>query len=117
MLEAHLAAALIGKQRQQRTTVDSGNLFDQIVKLKTGEALLFCPTAAVDVATDDTGEINGNRSASEVDMTGDIPSIAQPPSPVSGRSEKRVKELGSRYIRMKIRNRITTDGGRSILAE
>ncbi|KAJ9217610.1 hypothetical protein DTO166G4_792 [Paecilomyces variotii] len=117
MLEAHLAAALIGKQRQQRTTVDSGNLFDQIVKLKTGEALLFCPTAAVDVATDDTGEINGNRSASEVDMTGDIPSIAQPPSPVSGRSEKRVKELGSRYIRMKIRNRITADGGRSILAE
>ncbi|KAL1859164.1 hypothetical protein Plec18170_002279 [Paecilomyces lecythidis] len=118
MLEGHLAAALIGKQQKQKTALNSSDLFEQIVKLKTGEALLFCPTAAVEVIADDVGEVNGN-SVTEVDMTGGIlPSIEkQSCSPTGYQNEKRVKELGSKYMRVKIRNRVTADGGRSILAD
>ncbi|GAD92385.1 hypothetical protein MGYG_05822 [Paecilomyces variotii No. 5] len=119
MLEGHLAAALIGKQRQQKSGFNSGDLFEQIVRLKTGKALLFCPTAAVGVNVDDTGAVNGHTYVSEVDMTGCIlPSIEkQSCSPAPHERGKKVKELGSRYIRLKIRNRITADGGRSILAD
>lgn len=118
MLEGHLAAALIGRQQKQKTALNSSDLFEQIVKLKTGEALLFCPTAAVEVIADDVGEVNGN-SVTEVEMTGDsLPSIEkQSCSPTGYQNEKRVKELGSRYMRLKIRNRVTADGGRSILAD
>lgn len=110
MLEGHIAAVLIGKQRHKTTVGKEDSLFDQIVRLKTGEALVFCPTAVVDVVPDD--------DTLEVDTPGsDITSIEPPFSSISRPTEMKVKELGSRYIRLRIRNRITVDGGRSILAE
>jgi hypothetical protein len=110
MLEDHIAAVLIGKQRH-RSTVNKDELFDQIVKLKTGEALVFCPTAVVDVVPND--------DILEVDIPGSGITSVEPTisSSVSNQTEMKVKELGSRYIRLRIRNRITMDGGRSILAE
>ncbi|ORY56376.1 uncharacterized protein BCR38DRAFT_490676 [Pseudomassariella vexata] len=79
ILKKHLAGA--NKQ-------DSGSkntLFDTIVTLGTGEALLFCPTAQVDIET--------SREGTE-----------------------QVESLGNGYIKLKVRKRLTADGGRSILA-
>jgi hypothetical protein len=99
VLEGHLAAALIGKRKESRKQEeDSGyqrvDLFDQIVNLGTGEALVFCPTALLDVVPSD-GVIISRKAA-----------------PV----EEVVQELGARHVKIKIRNRLTTDGGRSILS-
>jgi hypothetical protein len=102
ILEGHLAAALIGKRKESRKKQedDSGyqrvDLFEQIVHLGTGEALVFCPTALLDVVPSDVADANGIRDTETYDEV--------------------VQELGARYIKMKVRNRLTTDGGQSILS-
>ncbi|KAI1468749.1 uncharacterized protein F4812DRAFT_344786 [Daldinia caldariorum] len=78
-LKKHLAGA------QEKSSDDAKPLFDIIVALRTGEALLFCPTAQMD--------IEENTSA-----------------------RKRVKPLGNGYAKVKIRKRLTADGGKSIVA-
>lgn len=62
-------------------------LFSQIVRLRVGEALLFAPSAAVDVYEAGAGE--------------------------DGRVFRR---LGSGVRKIRVRNRVTADGGRSIMA-
>ncbi|KAI5863762.1 hypothetical protein GGS23DRAFT_604766 [Durotheca rogersii] len=80
MLKRHLAGA--DKLDRGGTNV----LFETIVGLQTGEALLFCPTAQIDT-----------RQAED-------------------NSEQTMKPLGDSYVRLKIRKRITSDGGKSIMA-
>jgi hypothetical protein len=63
------------------------DLFTHIVGLGTGEALLFCPSALVDAST--TG-------VSDPEASG--------------------VQLGSSTMKVRIRKRITADGGRSIMA-
>ncbi|KIW88694.1 uncharacterized protein Z519_10740 [Cladophialophora bantiana CBS 173.52] len=74
MLQGHLAGASRHKEWSNTT------LFEMIVGLETGEALIFCPAALFDV-------YNGN-----------------------------VRRLKDAFIRVRIRNRVTADGGKSILA-
>ena len=62
-------------------------LFKEIVNLETGEGLLFCPTALIDCDS-------GTDSTS-----------VQP------------HKLGTGYLRMRTRKRLTADGGISIMAE
>lgn len=71
--------------------------FDNIVKLKVGEALMFAPSAAVGIETEEAMK-NGNGAASNVSagMT--------------------VKRLGHEVMKIRVRNRITTDGGKTIMA-
>jgi len=57
------------------------NLFSQIVELKTGEALLFCPSALV------TTGITGHG------------------------------KLGNGAMKIRVRQRVTEDGGKSIMAD
>lgn len=110
-LEGHLAGAVIGKRRGGKNTAEGNEgdpvrLFDQIVRLTTGEALLFSPTAMLDVAdnADDSSNTDGsNAGRSDSDTSADsVPTF---------------QELGPRYVRVRVRERITVDGGRSILAE
>lgn len=74
VLQGHLAGA--------RLYNDHGDaeLFEMIVGLQTGEALIFCPSALFDIRS---GEVHRLKDA---------------------------------FIRAKIRSRVTTDGGKSILA-
>ena len=65
---------------------DVNDLFRQIVNLEAGEALLFSPSAMTGLATD-----------------------------VSHRGP-RMQKLGTGYLKVRVRKRLTTDGGRSILA-
>lgn len=78
VLEQHLAGA-------SKDGRDEGSLFNKIMSLRTGEALLFCPTAQLDVAED-------------------------------SEEEKEVKILGNSYAKIKIRKRLTADGGKSMMA-
>lgn len=75
VLERHLAGA----------TDKPGELFNTIVNLRVGEALLFCPTAQIGV-----GQNEGRYQV--------------------------LQALGSNYVKVKMRKRLTTDGGRSMLA-
>ncbi|KAI1373855.1 hypothetical protein F4677DRAFT_455642 [Hypoxylon crocopeplum] len=79
MLKRHLAGA------NKQDPGDTNTLFDTIVALQTGEALLFCPKAQLDV----------------VDTPG---------------KRLRVKPLGNGYVKIRIRQRLTADGGKSIMA-
>lgn len=60
-------------------------IFSEIVRLRAGEALLFSPSAMVDVEK----------------RQGD---------------NKRLKRLGAGYIKIRVRKRLTTDGGKSVMA-
>lgn len=84
----HLASAsagtessLSGENTQQD---DLALIFDKIVSLRVGEALLFSPSAVI----------------SSMDEEGRL----------------RLGRLGSRYLTMKVRARLTLDGGRSVLS-
>ncbi|KIY01429.1 uncharacterized protein Z520_02981 [Fonsecaea multimorphosa CBS 102226] len=74
ILRDHLAGA------SRHKDYNNAMLFEMIVGLQTGEALIFCPAALFDV-------YNGN-----------------------------VHTLKDAFIRVRIRNRLTADGGKSILA-
>lgn len=62
-------------------------LFREIVNLETGEGLLFCPTALIDVERDDDDN------------------AIQP------------RKLGTGYLRICTRERFTADGGLSVMAD
>ncbi|KAK0103054.1 hypothetical protein ONS95_000769 [Cadophora gregata] len=63
----------------------TSKIFDEIVKLRVGHALLFCPAAMIGLTRKNDGETETER-------------------------------LGSGYLKIRIRNRLTTDGGRSVMA-
>ncbi|KAL1954881.1 hypothetical protein VTO42DRAFT_470 [Malbranchea cinnamomea] len=103
MLRNHLAGAIVG----QFDTKDSdceANLFSRIVRLKTGECLVFCPSAILCVET--------SMETPSSTSTDDLHGVA-----LVKVSNMHPRELGPRYFRMKIRKRVTVDGGRSILAQ
>ncbi|MCJ1437268.1 hypothetical protein MMC27_006654 [Xylographa pallens] len=69
---------------------DIKTILRKIVQLEAGEALLFSPTAIVDLVKP--------RSLSESD-----------PEPI-------VEKLGMAYLKIRVRKRLTADGGKSIMA-
>jgi hypothetical protein len=102
-LEGHLAGACLGKE-DARKEGGPVRLFERIVRLNTGEALIFCPTAMLDVVDEDDSASNSCDAVySDSSSSGDPASTFQ--------------ELGPCYVRARIRNRITVDGGRSILTK
>ncbi|RAK89292.1 hypothetical protein BO79DRAFT_146640 [Aspergillus costaricaensis CBS 115574] len=100
ILQKHLAGAATnpfarkkGKTGGRGTDGEEGeldeanekSLFDHIVNLRVGEALLFSPSSIVDVSIDEDGGYE-------------------------------LRRLGSEYLAIRVRQRITKDGGRSVLA-
>ena len=81
-LRKHLAALDDAYEDQK---ADVKKVFQKIVQLSVGEALLFAPSAIVGVTKDEKGE------------------------------EHR-KKLGTGYLRVRIRERVTDDGGQSVMA-
>lgn len=86
MLKTHLAGISGIEDSSDR---DIKQIFKLIVNLEVGQALLFSPSAMLDVKVKSTAE----------------------GTPIS-----RVEKLGLRYVKVKVRKRLTEDGGRSILA-
>ena len=78
VLRGHLAGATMNSRNKADAWEE---LFGTIVGLQTGEALVFCPSAVMDVSDGD------------------------------------VDRLKEAYIKMRVRSRVTADGGRSIMAD
>ncbi|KAI4177061.1 MAG: hypothetical protein LQ343_000542 [Gyalolechia ehrenbergii] len=86
-LKAHLAGVSdLNGEDSQRNI---GKIFRMIVNLQAGQALLFSPSALLEAAESES-------------------TTSDPPL--------NVQKLGLRYVKMKVRKRLTEDGGRSILA-
>jgi hypothetical protein len=86
MLKNHLAGARFAGKNDHGSIVD---IFRTIVGLKTGEALLFSPTALLDIGAQN------------------------PRNPFAKRP---LEKMTDSYIRLFIRKRVTADGGKSIMA-
>jgi hypothetical protein len=56
VLKGHIAGISVGEVDGEN--IDDRTLFDMIVRLRLGESLLFCPTAATDVAGDEVVRMN-----------------------------------------------------------
>jgi hypothetical protein len=88
-LRSHLAALDNDEEDPGKSRIKLIKIFNQIVKLRTGEALLFAPSAILGV------EKKQNENGSE---------------------ETEMKRLGIGCLKIKIRARVTSDGGRSVFA-
>lgn len=85
-LKQHLAGARPNSGHLHGSGID---IFHTILGLETGEALLFSPTSILDVGAPDVTN-----------------PLAKP----------FLEKLEDSYIKLRIRNRVTTDGGKSIMA-
>lgn len=101
-LKNHLAGARL-------KSVNESDIFQTIISLETGEALLFSPTARLDVGVEAGSTKDGSTKdrSKEDESTKDETKSLQQPIP---------KQLKDSYIKIRIRKRITTDGGKSIMA-
>lgn len=54
--KSHVAGLSVGDVDGE--SIDARTLLDMIVRLKLGESLMFCPTAAVDVVGDEVVKMN-----------------------------------------------------------
>jgi hypothetical protein len=88
-LRRHLASLDNDEDAPEKSRARLMAIFNQIVKLRVGEALIFSPSAIIGV------EKRLNKSGSEaID----------------------IQRLGIGYLKIKIRARVTSDGGRSVFA-
>lgn len=85
-LKKHLAGARSTGSNDSSSVSD---IFRTIVGLQTGEALLFSPTAILDIGVQDLTKPFARRP---------------------------LEKLADSYIKLRIRKRVTTDGGKSIMA-
>ncbi|KAJ5164284.1 uncharacterized protein N7500_006114 [Penicillium coprophilum] len=121
-IKSHIAGAEIGELTLNTTA--SPTIFHKIVRLRTGEALVFCPSALLDIAKHDDQQ-SRDFSTDSSSIGPDIPDSpsseesTQIPTPYSDSQDEptfhRVIQLGTAYAHIRIRNRITVDGGRSVL--
>ena len=82
-LKSHLAAV---SSKGEASKQGAQDIFEQIVELNAGQALVFSPSAMIGVDDQD------------------------------GNGSQRMLKLGTQYMKIRVRERITADGGRSILA-
>lgn len=111
-LKRHLAAATAGVilgTGGYREPV--GALMDRIVALRQGEALLFSPSAIVDIGngimkhgTTQNGQNGCTNGAGSANGEHDVG------------TDQRVVHLGQGIIHIRVRKRITQDGGKSVMA-
>lgn len=78
---------------------DVARIFAEIVGLGVGESLLFSPIAM----------LNGIVAAEDVDVNDKRKEVMQ-------RMEVLPSKLGTEWVKMRIRRRLTKDGGRSLMA-
>lgn len=97
-LKSHLAGVITDGTHPQMDTEDEADgdsklydmdkaprIFNEIVRLHVGEALVFAPAAIIGLKQ-------------------------------GGSKEEETERLGSGYLKIRVRNRLTTDGGMSVMA-
>lgn len=86
-LRSHIAALDNDDGATANHKLQLASVFNQIVRLPVGQALLFAPSAITDLGL-----------------------------PEAGASRRALQNLGIEYLRIKIRARVTADGGASVMA-
>ncbi|KAL8863598.1 MAG: hypothetical protein Q9178_000279 [Gyalolechia marmorata] len=86
-LKGHLAG--VSYQGDGASERNTDQIFQTIVNLEAGQALFFSPSAMLEVSESAT---NASRHDAKID------------------------KLGLQYVKMRVRGRLTTDGGRSVMA-
>ncbi|KAJ5906081.1 uncharacterized protein N7473_002997 [Penicillium subrubescens] len=99
-IKAHIAGA---SDKAEAKDALERDLFRKIVHLKTGEALLFCPTALLDIMrrSDSTSSDSEQTTDDEDVTTGNHYAV----------------QLGAGHVHIRVRKRVTADGGRSIITQ
>jgi hypothetical protein len=111
-IERHLAGAATARGRRS----PESDLFRAIVRLATGEALVFCPTALIGHASGGGDSDDGEDDGSESVDSDAVDDSDTPESVTDSHTESEiVSELGSGHMWLRIRKRVTADGGRSQL--
>lgn len=83
---------------------DAAKLFDRIVTLRAGEALVFAPSALLatnDINKDTPEDANDGSEAFTVAKELSL-------------TTSRVKKMNTEFCKMKVRKRITADGGKTV---
>ncbi|KAE9378986.1 hypothetical protein N431DRAFT_149871 [Stipitochalara longipes BDJ] len=88
-LKNHLASLDHDEDSPEKSNIRLMKIFNDIVKLRVGEAFLFAPSAIVGV------EKRHN---------------------LNGLEETEMNRLGNGYLKIKVRARVTSDGGKSVFA-
>jgi hypothetical protein len=115
-LKKHLAAAIPGRKLVETgESYDDGaeELLDRIVSLRQGEALMFCPSAVVGVK-EAAGEDGIDEMADEFARWSPMRDGAR--SVVEDDVGKGLVHLGQGIMKIRVRERVTQDGGRSVMA-
>lgn len=119
-IKSHIAGAGI----DEKDSTTSSAIFHKIVRLPTGEALVFCPTALLDIAKHNDQEDEDPLSATssswsnapdEPSSMDSVPITTTDSDSQDEPTSNRVVQLGPSYAHIRVRNRITVDGGRSML--
>lgn len=112
-IKSHIAGAVGDKNTKAEFEAD---IFRRIVDLGTGQALLFCPTALLDVepceeatSTDETSEEDDQDGPSSSSSISSFDGVTIP------KGNHRVIQLGSGHAHIQVRQRVTVDGGRSLI--
>jgi hypothetical protein len=125
VIRSHIAGA--GVEETASKSRSTSEIFHKIVHLTTGEALVFCPTALLDVKEGDEDSCSdpsdGTTSSSGPDTPESLESSSDSESSdnytkADGHNKTtgpRVVQLGTAYAHIRVRGRITVDGGRSVL--
>ncbi|PWI64975.1 hypothetical protein PCL_08334 [Purpureocillium lilacinum] len=116
-LRAHLAGAT--SLNRSDGTVESDqdaqmDLFSQILALRTGEALLFAPSAVIGIRQLLGASMDGSLRKTETE--GGRPRTLTDSDGESVKLKTEVLRLGHSFIKLVVRQRITRDGGRSVMA-
>ncbi|EGY20124.1 uncharacterized protein VDAG_02140 [Verticillium dahliae VdLs.17] len=95
----------------------AAELFSLIVNLCTGQALVFSPSSIIGSKDLDRGCTGGNKGV-KIDDTdsSDDSSSGNDSSEDSDRTLEAAERLSHRVLRVNIRARLTSDGGRSVMA-
>lgn len=120
VLRGHLAAAA--------KTRDEEEIFETIVSLRVGEALLFAPAAMLELVGNDgltDGDGNDKRGKAKNEVHEDDDDDKNKSNDMSTKASKlktpdlqdlTPHKLGIRYVKVRVRNRLTVDGGQSLYA-
>jgi hypothetical protein len=132
-IKSHIAGA--GNVQLDSDDGAPADIFHKIVRLTTGEALVFCSTALLDIQKlpcehnersmivshnifDPKTGLNTPGSPKSSDGPGSPKSIQTTPADSSSSSDStwsQVCQLGAAYALIRVRQRVTVDGGRSVL--
>ncbi|TGO08649.1 hypothetical protein BTUL_0198g00100 [Botrytis tulipae] len=122
-LRSHVAALHSSGSNSQDDESTRRNVFKEIVTLRVGEALLFAPEAMIYKNCDEINLLPGDESANTTTLTNGNSnnnlSEEEKRKTIErddDNDEQALRKLGTDYVKIKVRARLTNDGGRSVLA-